>query len=184
MHTHTSTWPQRANTQAYTLTASLFSPLWGGPLPLGPGSELPPPRVWAHGLWRLRTWAGRAISSSWGGSGTQARGGGGGVWGLGPGLGQGAARGRTSSSWICLWASTSSSSAPESVRSRRPFSALSRTVSSWLRSFSRSTWAGRGGHQGTRGRREGCQVRGSKSRDRRAPEVPRPWGHEAEAPRK
>lgn len=51
----------------------------------------------------------------------------------------GMALGMTSKCWICCWASARSSSAPVSVRSRRPLSAFKRSVSSWLRSFSRST---------------------------------------------
>ena len=98
---------------------------------LGSHSELPThtphphPRAWAHSLWVLG-W--RSYQQLLGQPVPRAR------------VRVGSwVRAGTSSSWICLWASASSSSAPVSVRSRWPFSALSRTVSSWLRSFSRST---------------------------------------------
>lgn len=129
--------PQHANTQAHTLTGiSLLSTLGRSP----PSRTL----LWAVPRKSLGSWVmevedpGLAEPSA--APGTVWHSGLGQTWGPGPGLGrEGVARGWTSSSWICLWASASSSSAPVSVRSRRPFSALSRTVSSWLRSFSRST---------------------------------------------
>lgn len=48
-------------------------------------------------------------------------------WHWGPGWGRGRL---TSKCWICCWASARSSSAPVSVRSRRPLSAFKRRVSS------------------------------------------------------